>query len=149
MADISRPKTQASNRKQTGLYRRLIGDNQEKNECIDEDILVVAEDNVYEVERLIEVKVVKVSYPPVGPSGEQLCRKSFYFGHLFQSITHYLVLWKNYSKEDASWVPASEITESAIRSVRPAACCMFVFQTCSCLLYFIFMQVLSCSSATT
>ncbi|XP_019857340.1 PREDICTED: uncharacterized protein LOC109585644 isoform X2 [Amphimedon queenslandica] len=73
-----------------GFYKEL----HEKEEFVEKNdqCLVVSgnETDVYEVERLIDKKVKK--------------------GHVV-----YLVLWKGYSKEEATWVPAEDITATAIR----------------------------------
>uniref|UniRef100_A0A1X7VJR8 Chromo domain-containing protein n=1 Tax=Amphimedon queenslandica TaxID=400682 RepID=A0A1X7VJR8_AMPQE len=47
-------------------------------------------ENVYEVERIVKVKKMK-------------------------GTLHYLVLWKNYPKEEASWLSSNQITDLPIR----------------------------------
>uniref|UniRef100_A0A1X7TRP4 Chromo domain-containing protein n=1 Tax=Amphimedon queenslandica TaxID=400682 RepID=A0A1X7TRP4_AMPQE len=71
-----------------GYYRRLI--DTETEDVEKESTLILTSDDVYEVERLIEQRMIK-------------------------GKVYYLVLWKNYSKEEATWEPESEITEAAVR----------------------------------
>uniref|UniRef100_A0A1X7VJU8 Chromo domain-containing protein n=1 Tax=Amphimedon queenslandica TaxID=400682 RepID=A0A1X7VJU8_AMPQE len=76
--------------KTPGFYKEFLEDEE-----IVEDVVGFvtgngAQDSVYEVERLVEKRIKK--------------------GH-----TWYLVLWKGYSKEEASWVPSKDITSFAIR----------------------------------
>ena len=55
--------TRLSNRKEKGYYRRLNGDFAEDDygeTCIGDNDLVIGEEDVYEVERLIEKRVIKV-----------------------------------------------------------------------------------------
>uniref|UniRef100_A0A1X7V7D4 Chromo domain-containing protein n=1 Tax=Amphimedon queenslandica TaxID=400682 RepID=A0A1X7V7D4_AMPQE len=81
--------TRLSNSKEKGYYKRLNSDFAENDygETYMRDTdLVIGEDDVYEVERLIKKRDIK-------------------------GVVHFLVLRKNYSKE-ASWIPESDYADS-------------------------------------
>uniref|UniRef100_A0A1X7U367 Chromo domain-containing protein n=1 Tax=Amphimedon queenslandica TaxID=400682 RepID=A0A1X7U367_AMPQE len=76
--------------KTVGFYKELPADKEIVEEADDFLILNDQESNIFEVERLVDRRVRK---------GRVL----------------YLVLWKGYPKEEASWLPAKDITAQAIR----------------------------------
>ena len=61
MATADRPCTRDTNRKEPGFYKRLLEDQLDGSESYNEKDIAVGEDNVFEVERLLELKNVKVS----------------------------------------------------------------------------------------
>ena len=82
--------------KEKGFYKRLNMDDERETL---EGVEVLSEknsDGIYEVERLVEKKMKKVRLlGPVHPT----CLLSS-----IQGVSYYLVLWKDYPREEASWV---------------------------------------------
>lgn len=49
--------------KETGYYRTLCGENEDKSNSTEEDSLFLTDDDVFEVERLVEKRIRKVNRP--------------------------------------------------------------------------------------
>ena len=47
----------------TGYYRTLCGENKDETNSTEEDSLVLTDDDVFEVERLVEKRIRKVNRP--------------------------------------------------------------------------------------